>query len=409
MGIFNFSKKHKSEEPVRKSYSNANWISLNGGFGNEATSSYATSFAYTCLTVRAENLAKAEIYLYSKKGRKVKEIEDHPFLSIVNGVNSYQQTFYDILYSISLNLDIYGNAYVYYTKNSLNKPAALYVLQTNAIQLIYSADKTKVIGYQYRNGSNTITYSTDEIIHFRLPSLDNPLKGTPTISSLKHAIKIDNLQQLYQENFYYNDASVGVVLETDDVLSDEVFERLRKQWDERYAGVGNAKRTAILEGGVKVHEFKGTPKEADYNQSRIDIRNEILAKLRVSPTILGITEGVTRANAVIGMMNFIDTVIKPFSRFIVDKFTIFLKQNYDPSLYLAFEYPIYNDENFNVNLAKMMLEHQTMTKNEARKLFDYEPFQEDSFFEGKLDSSTAQAGDTANDGDNNNDTTSKVD
>lgn len=395
-------------EPKKKSYSSANWVSLNNGFGNEATSTYATSFAYTCLTVRAENLAKADIYLYSKKGRKVKEIEEHPFFDIINGVNTYQQTFYEILYSISLNLDIYGNAYVYYTKNTVNKPAALYVLPTNKVQIIYSSDKTRVIGYSYRSGDNLITYGVDEVIHFRLPSLENPYQGTPTISCLKHAINIDNLQQLYQENYYNNDASVGAILETDEVLSDDVFERLSNQWNERHSGVGNARKTAILEGGVKLHEFRGSPKESDYNQSRIDIRNEILAKLRVSPTVLGITEGVTRANAVVGIMNFVNTVIKPFSRFIVDKFNIFLKQNYDPSLYLVFDYEDFDDGNFNIEMTKALLDRQALTKNEARELFDYEPLPEDSFYEGKPDTSQTILATTVNDGDNNNNTTSKV-
>jgi len=370
MGFFQkiFSKKELT--PVKKTFfSNGLWKPL---LSDDSDSDYFSSWVYSCVVARAENLAKAEIFLYSKRSSVIKEITDHPFIDLMNQTNLRDQTMYELLFLISINLDLYGNCYVWNLRNKINKPDSFYILPTHNVKPKFDDNGSQIIGYEYWLPSGSRFFSIDEIIHFKLPSPKSQFLGLPTINSCKFAIDIDNLQQLYQKRFYENDASVGAVLSTDQQLTDETYDRLITSWYDRFKGADNANKLAVLENGLNYQPLKGTPREVDYNKSRIDIRNEIIAKMRVPPAIFGITENSNRANSEAAMVNFIDNTIKPFSRFITDKFNIFLKKNYDKSLFLTFEYPEFEDTNIKINLYKMLLDKEVISKDEARQAFGFD-------------------------------------
>jgi len=355
-------------ETQKKNYGSANWMPL---LGSDRESDIAFSWVYTAITCRAENLIKAEIYLYQReKNGKIKEVENHPFFDIMNVLNVYDQSFQDIIYSISLNLDVYGNAFVYILKDKANRPAQFILLPTTRVKQVFSEDGTQVIGYEYRTSSKLTKYSVEEVIHFKLPSLDNIFYGTPSIQSCKYAIDIDCFQQTYQKAFYENDGSVGLALQTDQELSDESFQRTLDMWNDKHSGASNANRVALLDNGLKIETFNNNPKEVGFKESRLQLRDEILGKLRVPKNILGIVEDVNRANAEASIYTFIKFTIEPLSRFIVNGFNKFLKANYDPSLYLTFEYESSDDNQ--VDLYKMLLDHQVITTDEARELFGFQ-------------------------------------
>lgn len=352
------------ETTAKKSYSNTNWVNIIGG--NDKESNIAYSWVYTGITTRAENLINANIYLYQKsKSGEIKELDNHPFLDMMNSFNLYGQTFEDIIYSISMNLDVYGNAFVHILKDKANRPAQFILLPTSKITQVFS--ENAVSGYEYRTTTKVLKYNVDEIIHFKLPSLDNQFYGTPTIQSCKFAIDIDCFQQTYQKAFYENNGAVGLALQTDHELSDEAFQRTLSMWNDKYSGASNANRVALLDNGLKIETFNNNPKEVDFKESRIELRDEILGKLRVPKNILGITQDVNRANADASIYTFTKFTIEPLSRFIVNGFNRFLKTQFDPSLYIKFEYEYDNTE-----LYKMLLEHQVITIDEAREAFGFQ-------------------------------------
>ncbi|MBE2228259.1 MAG: phage portal protein [Ignavibacteria bacterium] len=356
-----------------KSYNSGNWVSLLNN-NHTDSSNLTNSWVYTGIQCRAENIATAKVYLYQKmKNGEVKEINNnHPFLDLINTTNIYDQSFYDIIYLLSLNLDVYGNAYLYVAPSKNNKPAQMVLLPTANVSLIYSQDKTSVTGYNYKSvGKNNIVYSTEEVIHFKLPSLANSFLGTPTIQSCKFAIDIDNFQQQYQKAFYSNNGSVGLALQTDQQLSEEAFNRMLDMWQSNYSGPTNANRVALLDNGLKIETFNNNPKEVDFINSRIELRDEILGKLRVSKAILGITTDVNRANAEAAKTIFIKYTIEPFSKFIQNGLNKLLRTYYGAEFSVQFEYPI--EEENEIEFYKMLLDHGVVTVDEVRQEFGWEP------------------------------------
>lgn len=370
-------------EPLRKlftrdktkSFNSGNWVSLFNN-SNVDSSNLTNSWVYTGIQCRAENIATGKVYLYqSLKNGETKEItNNHPFLELINTTNIYDQSFYDIIYLLSLNLDVYGNAYLYVAPSKNKKPAQMILLPTNYVTLVYNENKTEVIGYNYKSNGRNIIYSTEEVIHFKLPSLANSFLGTPTIQSCKFAIDIDNFQQQYQKAFYSNNGSVGLALQTDQELNEEAYNRLLDMWQDNYSGPANANRVALLDNGLKIETFNNNPKEVDFINSRIELRDEILGKLRIPKNILGITTDVNRANAETGIYTFIKFTIEPFSKFIANGFNKLLRINYGNDFYIRFEYPL--EEGNEIELYKMLLEHQVITVNEVRQEFGWEPLKQ---------------------------------
>jgi HK97 family phage portal protein len=188
------------------------WTDLFGSSGFDSILKYYRSFAYSCINARAENVAKAEVYLYEQNGKKLKERIHHPFLDLMKSVNIYGQTFRDILYLTVVHLDLFGNAYGYIVRNRLNMPEEILLLNPERVRMEFSRDYSAFV-YKYNDRGKEITYTSDEIIHFRLPDPLSNFKGKATISALVDTLLSDYYQSRYQSNFYRNDARPGFFLE----------------------------------------------------------------------------------------------------------------------------------------------------------------------------------------------------
>ena len=335
--------KNKTNKSKTKNFRDRSgiWINLFGG--DSDASNWETTWVNTGVSCRAENFAKGNIFLYRDSRGKVGEVKTHPFLDIIKKNNSYEQSFYEILYLISCNLDVYGKSFVYAVPNGVGKPVEFVLLPTPNVTILFNSAKTEIVGYEYRSGSGTnpIKYSADEIIYFRLPSLTNSFAGTPTIKSLEKVIDVDNYQQMFQIKSFKNDGRVNTVIEVpaETELSDEAWEALTKMQASK-VGIENSNSNMILTGGAQYKDMKITNRELDYADSREVTRDEILGKLRVPKTIVGLAENSNRATSQAEMTSFIENVIKPLSRFIVDKFNSFIKRTWGEDLYITMEWTL---------------------------------------------------------------------
>ena len=348
------------------------WTDLFGSSGFDSILKYYRSFAYSCINARAENVAKAEVYLYEQNGKKLKERIHHPFLDLMKSVNIYGQTFRDILYLTIVHLDLFGNAYGYIVRNRLNMPEEILLLNPERVRMEFSRDSSGFV-YKYNDRGKEITYTSDEIIHFRLPDPLSNFKGKATISALVDTLLSDYYQSRYQSNFYRNDARPGFFLETEKKLSDDIFDRLREQWEQRFKGPEKSGRMTILEGGIKRSKYQDNPKEVDYIKSRLAVRDEVFSIFRVPKVIMAITDQVNYANAYASLQSFTVNTILPLSNFIFTPYDNFIKKNYNKKFDLKWEFPTAEDEKTRIQCERMLLETGTVTRNEIRQQRNYEP------------------------------------
>lgn len=347
------------------------WISSNVLL--RTSGNYYRSFAYSCINARAENVTKASIYLFDGK----KEItEEHQFLEIINGYNSYRQSFKDLIYLLSVNLDLYGVGYFFIGRNLFGIPIEL--ISIPSTQMRYNINNTgdKIEYFEENRAGRSYRYSPEDIIFFRLPSPDNMFGGKATASACRHTLNIDEYQLMYQDKFYQNDAKLSGIIESQNELDDEQYKRLKDQFDTQYSGAINSGKTLILEGGMNYKVAQANPRQLDYVESRKNTRDEILSIFRVPKTILGITDDVNRANAEAGMHSFLENTIIPFSNHIYPKINIFVKENFGKNYSIKYDFSLAEDPNVQIARDKMLIETGTVTRNEIREQYGYEPRKE---------------------------------
>ena len=216
------------------------WISNFSVSGLDEKNDYS-SFAYTCINARAEKISEAKIKLYQNQASgSTKPITKHPFYQLYNSVNIYGQIGSQLDYLIATSLDLFGNAYLYYSKGFMDMPNQLIFLPTQNVQPIFTEDLTQIQSYGFVNGSKLIDYSPDEIIHFKILSYANNLIGKSTISAGRINVDTDYYQQIYNKYFYKNDAAIGGTLTAPGKINDDVFKRLDTQIRTKYAGSNNS-------------------------------------------------------------------------------------------------------------------------------------------------------------------------
>jgi HK97 family phage portal protein len=329
------------------------------------------SFAYACINARAENICKAKIYLYKDEpGRRDKEIIAHPFLDLIAKPNRRNQTFREILFKIAVSLDLYGNSYVFIQRGKDGSPAGLYHLPSKYIDIKLNDSQTEISHYVYNAGGKLQKFEKNNIIHFLIPDPDNNYKGKSTIEGFNLTLEIDYLQNLYQRNYYRNNAAPGIIIELNREMMDAEFERFKTKFRAMYEGAGNTGKTLLLDNGAKAKTFRSIPKDVEILKARTWVRDEIMSIFRVPKIILGVTTDVNRANAVQQLRTFNDNVIKPFAKLTIEsKFNSFLQNNYvKENLRLSMEYDFENDRELQLRAYELYMRYGIVSKDEIREM-----------------------------------------
>ena len=96
----------------------------------------------------------------------------------------------------------------------------------------------------------------------------NGLNGYNPIKVNEETIALTLALEEYGARYFGNGARPDAVLEHPMSLSQPAQERIRKAWNEMHQGLENSHRIAILEEGMKLHEFSSNPQTAQANESR---------------------------------------------------------------------------------------------------------------------------------------------
>lgn len=188
-----------------------------------------------------------------------------------------------------------GNAFFYYDGTFL------FLLPANDVEIIPD-EKTFVKRYEYlittdsdafsftrsRNREkSSISFVPEEIIHIRSESDQSIYRGDSKLKSMERIIELYYTLISFQRQFFKNNAVPGIVLATDNVLSQKVKDRLLESWRMSYNTIFEGARSpAILDGGLKIDKFSNINfRELDFENS-IERLQQDMAKALGVPFVL---------------------------------------------------------------------------------------------------------------------------
>ncbi len=127
-----------------------------------------------------------------------------------------------------------------------------------------------------------------EVVFFRLNNPYDRLRGLSPLEAAQLSIDQDQLASQYNKAFFNNSALPGGVIEIEEEITDEQFNRMQAQFQEHHQGVSKAHMLAVLEGGAKYKQLVPSQKDMEFLNQKKWNRDEILSCFKVPKMELGI-------------------------------------------------------------------------------------------------------------------------
>lgn len=253
--------------------------------------------AYRCVRMIAEATASLPWLLYEG----MNELSEHPLLELLahpNGVQAGNDLF-ENWYSF---LQVAGNAYLELVEVD-GAPRELHVLRPDRMKAVPGRAGWPET-YEYSVNGRVATIPAGErgaVLHMRLFNPVDDYYGMSPLEAAACAIDIHNAAGSWNKSLLDNAARPSGALvykggEAGANLSEDQFERLKRELAENYQGSANAGRPLLLEGGLDWKSMGLSPKEMDFIGAKQAAARDIALAFGVPPMLLGIPGDNTYAN-----------------------------------------------------------------------------------------------------------------
>jgi HK97 family phage portal protein len=159
----------------------------------------------------------------------------------------------------------------------------IYHLPAQQVEIL-TDKKTFIAGYTYNGQTN---FKESEVFSFKDVSSTSIYRGTSRLDSAKKSITTISSMLDMQGRFFDNGASFGLMLTTDNTLSNAAKERTILHYLQKYNPRRGGRRPVIFDNGLKPHSVaNNTFKDMDFDVSIKTHGEKILQALGVPPILL---------------------------------------------------------------------------------------------------------------------------
>ena len=193
----------------------------------------------------------------------------------------------------------------------------------------------ELIGWQFRGtAGQRANFGIDEVYQWKNFNPYDRFHGLAPVTAAELDINYSFAAGLYNSSTLVNGAEPGAILTTQGRLDDDQVRMLRSQFDSRHKGAGQAKRTAVLTGGMDVKTV--TMKLADLQVAEITNASDkkICTAFGVPPGVVGL---ITEAQYSHGpaMHDFIFNTVIPLANLFAGVITSGILSKFTASKWLG--------------------------------------------------------------------------
>ena len=281
MGILNSIQNIFSGTP-KKEERNINY-SLPFGPAQQVSAESALTFSavWAAMRLLSESISTLPVGVFRKEnnGDNTEINTDLAFL-IKYQPNSYQNkiTFYE---KIIMDMLSDGNSYVKIVRNGAGRVIELLPINYSDVEIYTLENKL-----YYSDEKTGETYDSENILHFKMITGPDGIKGLSPIEQCKNAIGWGMDVQEYSSTFFKNGGKLSGILESDRALSEQAIDRLRNSFNSNYGTLSGSNQTAVLEEGLKYKSISVTPDQAQFLASRQFSVEEVARIFGIPPHLL---------------------------------------------------------------------------------------------------------------------------
>lgn len=258
------------------------------------------AIAYRCVRMIAEAAASVPWLLYEGE----RELTEHPLLRLLETPNPMESGA-DLFESWYGFLEVAGNSYLEVVELG-GEPRELYALRPDRMKVVPGRAGWPE-AYEYSVDGRVAVFPCDPargitpILHMKLFHPTDDHYGMSPVEAAAFAVDIHNAAGQWNKALLDNAARPSGALvykggEGARNLTEDQFERLKRELAENYQGAANAGRPLLLEGGLDWTAMGLTPKDMDFIEAKRAAAREIALAFGVPPMLIGIPGDNTFSN-----------------------------------------------------------------------------------------------------------------
>ncbi|HEI8571208.1 TPA: phage portal protein [Morganella morganii] len=264
---------------------------------------------FSCVRVLAESVGMLPCSLYEQLDRgNRRAVRERLNKLLSTKPNNYMtpQEFWELLIAC---LCLRGNFYAYKVK-ALGEVVEMLPLEPSSVTPKLNSKWEPEYQVTFPDGKLD-TLTQDDIWHVRIFTLDG-LTGLSPIAYAKQAVGLGLATEEHGSRLFGNGAVTSGVLQTDQYLKDDAYERLKTDFENRHQGLANAHKPMILEMGLKWQQISMTSEDAQFLETRKFQLEEICRIFRVPLHMIQNTDRATFNNIENLGIGFINYSLVPY-------------------------------------------------------------------------------------------------
>lgn len=284
-----------------------------------------STWIYSCVRTLAENVANIPFRFSSTRDGEGDVIDQGDFVTLFNQPHPYLSRFefWELIVSwLMLRgqrfvIGLGKNNEVINWRNGFGagpKPVQLLILNADRMRMICTDGILQ--GWAYTKSGNdpmpSMVFLPEEVNYQRLPGIGDLYDGYSPLVVAMLAAQTDYHAAQFMKGLMQNNADQGMVVGTEQTLSDEQRAQIDAAIRNRKRMAGRADKPLILEGGLKVEKPTVSSADLQFLENRKYNRQEICAIFGVPQELLGFTEDANRSVGDSARLNFIENRIIPF-------------------------------------------------------------------------------------------------
>ncbi len=334
--------------PEAKASRAATLIAMQGGRARWTPRDYAAlaregyqsnAIVHRCVRLIAENAASCTFLIFEG----ARELEAHPLSTLLARPNARQDgaALFEALYA---HLLLAGNAYVEAVTLD-DAVRELYALRPDRMKVVPGQDGWAE-AYDYSVGGRSVRFDQQAqrvppILHLTFFHPTDDHYGLAPVEAAAVAVDTHNAAARWNKALLDNAArpSGALVYSGADgaILSEQQFDRLKRELAHTYAGAVNAGRPLLLEGGLDWKAMSMSPKDMDFLEAKHAAAREIALAFGVPPMLLGIPGDNTYANYAEANRVFWRSSVLPLAQRVANSIAQWLGPQFGESLRVAID------------------------------------------------------------------------
>lgn len=282
-----------------------------GLFVNEQTAMRNTA-VFACVRIVAETVASLPLNVYQRIQPRGKErASNHRLYDILHDQPNPEMTSFSFWEALIGHLMTWGNAYAEIEFDmGTGQVKALWPLRPDKMK-VERQNGQLIYVYKLPNGQHRILESF-RVLHIPGFGFDG-LMGYSPIAMAREAVGLAMATEKFGAKFFGNGAKPGGVLQTTNILKDDAYERLKKNWSDTQKGLDNSHRVAILEQGMSYQQIGIPPEDAQFLETRKFQITEIARIYRMQLHKLQEMDSATFSNIEMQSIEHVVDTIRPYT------------------------------------------------------------------------------------------------